>query len=129
MPEMQSYTIALWTRSYATESIDTMSTLADRKAYQLLHYQSSTMPNGLWFSQTYAQVSARSSEGSRIGLYLPIYLALCFTSVVFGSLKFFMAYYAGFRASQSMFKKMLAVILRAPLRFLDTTPTGRILNR
>ena len=38
-------------------------------------------------------------------------------------------YYASLQASRSLFLKMLKRLVRAPSRFLDVTPIGRILNR
>ena len=40
-----------------------------------------------------------------------------------------LGYYASLQASRSLFVKMLERLVRAPLRFLDVTPVGRILNR
>lgn len=40
-----------------------------------------------------------------------------------------LGYYASLQASRSLFLKMLKRLVRAPSRFLDTTPIGRILNR
>jgi ABC-type multidrug transport system fused ATPase/permease subunit len=38
-------------------------------------------------------------------------------------------FYASLRASRSLFLALLRRLTRAPLRFFDTTPVGRILNR
>ena len=40
-----------------------------------------------------------------------------------------LGYYAGLQASRSLFLNMLKRLVRAPSRFLDVTPVGRILNR
>lgn len=40
-----------------------------------------------------------------------------------------LGYYASLQASRSLFLKMLKRLVRAPPRFLDVTPIGRILNR
>lgn len=40
-----------------------------------------------------------------------------------------LGYYASLQASRSLFLKMLKRLVRAPSRFLDVTPIGRILNR
>ena len=40
-----------------------------------------------------------------------------------------LGYYASLQASRSLFLKMLKRLVRAPSRFLDVTPVGRILNR
>lgn len=40
-----------------------------------------------------------------------------------------MVYIASLKASKDLFERMTFTILRTPLRWLDTVPTGRILNR
>ena len=40
-----------------------------------------------------------------------------------------LGYYASLQASRSLFLNMLKRLVRAPSRFLDVTPIGRILNR
>lgn len=46
-----------------------------------------------------------------------------------GTVRFFWGYVLAIRASKSVFEDMLSVILRTPLQWLDTIPTGRIINR
>ena len=46
-----------------------------------------------------------------------------------GTFKFFWVYIGSLRASRHLSEDMTAAVLHAPLRWLDTVPTGRILNR
>lgn len=46
-----------------------------------------------------------------------------------GTFKFLWVYIGSIRASRNLFEEMTAAVLHAPLRWLDTVPTGRILNR
>ena len=61
--------------------------------------------------------------------YLGVYLGLSVASIIIGASKYFVIYAASIRASRLMFQGLLYSVLRAPLRWIDTTPTGRILNR
>ena len=61
--------------------------------------------------------------------FLGVYLGLSFATIFVGSLKYFITYLASLRASRILFEKLSYNVLRAPLRWVDTTPTGRILNR
>ena len=38
-------------------------------------------------------------------------------------------FFIGFRAAKQLFEQMTYTVLRTPLRWIDTVPTGRILNR
>ena len=61
--------------------------------------------------------------------YLTIYTLITLASVVFGIARFAVLYYGSLKTSRLLYKKLLKRIMRAPLRFFDTTPVGRILNR
>ncbi|KAF9644674.1 pleiotropic drug resistance ABC transporter [Thelephora ganbajun] len=54
---------------------------------------------------------------------------ICSTSAVLLFAYTALGYYASLQASRSLFLKMLGRLVRAPSRFLDVTPIGRILNR
>ncbi|KAH6917037.1 pleiotropic drug resistance ABC transporter [Coprinopsis sp. MPI-PUGE-AT-0042] len=58
-------------------------------------------------------------------VYLYISIAGALISISYLGLNF----YASLRASRSLFLALLRRLTRAPLRFFDTTPVGRILNR
>ncbi|KAK4153286.1 P-loop containing nucleoside triphosphate hydrolase protein [Chaetomidium leptoderma] len=64
-----------------------------------------------------------------LGFYLGVYVALAVTSSIIGTLKVLYIYVGSIRASRKLFAKLNFTILRAPIRWLDTVPVGRILNR
>jgi ABC-type multidrug transport system fused ATPase/permease subunit len=64
-----------------------------------------------------------------LAFYLGIYVALAVINAVIGTLKFLYIYLGSLRASRKLFEKLNFTILRAPLRWLDTVPVGRVLNR
>lgn len=49
--------------------------------------------------------------------------------MMFGTVRFTSTFFASLRASRILFRKMLSTVLRTPLRWTDTVPVGRILNR
>ncbi|KAI8065795.1 P-loop containing nucleoside triphosphate hydrolase protein [Gongronella butleri] len=61
--------------------------------------------------------------------YLGMYLLIMFANVVLGTSRFVLILAAGLRASRQIYKELLHRVLHAPLRFYDTTPHGRIINR
>jgi ABC-type multidrug transport system fused ATPase/permease subunit len=60
-----------------------------------------------------------------IGIYCLITLMAVFLTVV----RMFWQFYGSLRASRSLYERLLVSVIRAPIRFFDTTPKGRILNR
>ncbi|KAK2023512.1 ABC transporter [Colletotrichum zoysiae] len=61
--------------------------------------------------------------------YLGVYVGISAFSAVLGTGRFFYFFVMSFKASRSMFEGITGTVLRTPLRWLDTVPTGRILNR
>lgn len=64
-----------------------------------------------------------------LNFYLGIYVALAISTACVATFKFYYTYTGSIRASRELFAKLNFVVLRAPLRWLDTVPVGRILNR
>ncbi|KAF5027574.1 hypothetical protein F66182_316 [Fusarium sp. NRRL 66182] len=64
-----------------------------------------------------------------LNFYLWVYIAISSASAIIGTLRYFWAYFLAIKASRSLFEKMLFAVLHTPLRWLDTVPVGRILNR
>ncbi|XP_006880098.1 PREDICTED: canalicular multispecific organic anion transporter 1 [Elephantulus edwardii] len=77
-------------------------------------------------SKTYNSTNYPASQRDmRVGVYGALGVAQC----VFVFLGNFLSIYGTTHASNILHKQLLNNILRAPMRFFDTTPTGRIMNR
>lgn len=68
-------------------------------------------------------------HNQNLWFYLGVYCFISTLSVVFSVVCLYMVYSCSIRASRKIFKGILRSVLRAPLRWLDVVPMGRILNR
>ena len=64
-----------------------------------------------------------------VSYYLRIYIAIALGGGIFGVLRILWILVMSVKASKALFRKILYTVLRTPLRWLDTVPVGRILNR
>jgi ABC-type multidrug transport system fused ATPase/permease subunit len=64
-----------------------------------------------------------------LGFYLAGYILISLVSTVIDVGRYYVVYRGSLRASRKVFQDMTYRVLRTPLRWLDTVPTGRILNR
>ena len=71
----------------------------------------------------------QATEAHSLAFYLWIYVAISAATAVFGTLRFFWGFVMAIRASRALFERILFTVLRTPLRWLDTVPVGRVLNR
>lgn len=109
----RSYWISVWTRSYSTQSNLPFS-LVQQSLGTYHHIQSKLQAMEL---------------DPNLKYYLGVYLGISLANWVLGTLKYFFVYLASIRASKVLFENLAFAVLRAPLRWLDTVPLGRILNR
>jgi len=125
LPIFRSYFVSVWTRSYKSEA-------GNVYLHQAYFQQGSAQQIFMPFNTSSAgAVYSTTTKNTDHGLwyYLGIYLALSAASVIVGTLKYFGTYYASIKASHVMFQRMSFAVIRAPLRWLDTVPVGRVLNR
>jgi len=64
-----------------------------------------------------------------LGLLFSVYIALSMGSALCIFARSMLTSLIGLLTSEKLFKNMTRCILRAPMSFFDSTPTGRILNR
>lgn len=64
-----------------------------------------------------------------VDYYIGIYIAICITYIIFDACRNMLIYWGSIRGARTLFDSLLDRIIHAPMRFFDTTPVGRILNR
>lgn len=64
-----------------------------------------------------------------VDYYIGIYVAICFSYILFDGLRNIIIYWGSIRGARTLFDSLIDRIIHAPMRFFDTTPVGRILNR
>ena len=70
-----------------------------------------------------------TAKTSTLSYYLWVYILISLVAGLLGTLRFICAFYLSLQASKTLFKRVIFVVLRTPLRWVDTVPVGRILNR
>lgn len=100
----RSYWLRFWTSSYA----DTRSAL-NSTSY---HTETGTKP-----------------QQHQLSYYLGFYILISFISVAFVGINIVFVLVSSLRAARHLFEIAALNVLQAPLRWLDTQPIGRILNR
>ncbi|KAF4592006.1 ABC transporter, transmembrane domain, type 1 [Ophiocordyceps camponoti-floridani] len=77
-----------------------------------------------WYKGIVAQEDPKS-----LSFYLGVYVALATASGIVGTLRFLWSFVMSIKASKALFERILYTVLRTKLRWIDTVPVGRILNR
>ena len=114
----RSWWIKIWTASYE-HSKDKMANVA--YSYNMQIHKMSPVFHASTFEVT--------SNNSTLGYYLGVYVSISIASVLVAGARLFFIYRGSLRASRTVFQRMTHSVLHTPLRWLDTVPTGRILNR
>ncbi|KAK5657119.1 hypothetical protein OQA88_3647 [Cercophora sp. LCS_1] len=119
----RSWWLRIWTGSYENDEA------------LRAHIFNGTRDHGLSYTTSMQQTSIHTMASPRIQVddhlmyYLGVYVALAVVSSAIGTLKYLYVYIGSIRASRVLFAKLNFTVLRAPIRWLDTVPVGRILNR
>ncbi|KAF8164524.1 hypothetical protein K438DRAFT_2025293 [Mycena galopus ATCC 62051] len=75
------------------------------------------------------QYDQQPAEDVNVAFFLTLFVATVFTSIVAMSCAFIYFVFGQLRASKVIHSSLITSVLGAPLRWLDTTPTSRILAR
>ncbi|KAK3996469.1 hypothetical protein QBC44DRAFT_148824 [Cladorrhinum sp. PSN332] len=67
--------------------------------------------------------------GEGIYFWLAVYIGIELLTLLVFVVRVVLNFWVGMTAARELFQKMTHAILRAPLRWIDTVPSGRILNR
>lgn len=115
----RSWWLKIWTATYEEENV-----------------QNYTEQHAYTYSFNLQQVSTNrmmqplvAQEERGLVFYLGIYVLLAVASAFLGTVRYYYIFQGSIQASRKLFAKLNFAILRAPLRWLDTVPVGRVLNR
>lgn len=91
--------------------------------------QGSQVGSSLWLKY-WSDQNQKSGSNDRVWVYLGIYAAIGWSSVIFTVLQTVVLWvYCAIRSARVLHSNMLHSVLRSPMSFFDTTPLGRIINR
>lgn len=80
-------------------------------------------------SAGFGSFSTGASPNHDLNYYLSIHIAIAVAASIIGTLRYFFILLMSLKASRALFNRMTYAVLRTPLRWFDTVPLGRILNR
>lgn len=109
----RAWWVSLWTRSYEPQA-------ALFSQHNAFYSNDRTFPKG---------TIAQGQESTSLAFYLSVYVGISVAICVMGTFRYFCVFIGSLGASRILFERLTYTILRAPLRWLDTVPLGRILNR
>lgn len=125
----RTYWIRTWASAYGESEEAPLRAVAYHYSSNL-QTQFFTQPVSSANATTFASTSFPIETASRsLWFYLGIYCFISTISVLISIGRLYNVYAGSIRASRRIFNDILHSVLRAPLRWLDTVPTGRILNR
>ncbi|KAL1844357.1 hypothetical protein VTJ49DRAFT_36 [Mycothermus thermophilus] len=118
----RSWWLKIWTSNYEQD-------IAPQVASECPHALSYFFAEGVRQPSIHVFSAPTTAVNGTLAYYLGVYVALALTSSIIGTLKYLYIYFGSIRASRKLFAKLNFTILRTPIRWLDTVPVGRILNR
>ncbi|KAI8098172.1 uncharacterized protein B0P05DRAFT_520779 [Gilbertella persicaria] len=134
----ENWWLRIWSASYGTASHDISLTAMMNETPQYLVMFTNSPPAQSVFNALGSAVQKQNVFKSwvfeekapvNVDYYIGIYLILCFGFICADIIRNVLVYYGTIRGACSLFDSMLSRIIHAPMRFFDTTPLGRILNR
>ncbi|GJJ75089.1 hypothetical protein EMPS_07447 [Entomortierella parvispora] len=118
--------MALATGSVAIKSFDY---LMPAPVAQSLYSSFTPSGNHTFGTMTMHVFGKGEPETVDVDFYLGIYILLSISTLVFAALTNYYTIFGGLAASRSLHQQLLRKVSRAKVRFFDTTPIGRIVNR
>ncbi|KAI9257101.1 hypothetical protein EDC94DRAFT_615397 [Helicostylum pulchrum] len=131
----ENWWIRVWAAAYATASPDNFS-INQEPQYLIINNKAPVIQGvfdtlGAAFQKQNIFKSWVFEEKTPVDVdyYIGIYVGICFSYIVFDVIRNVIIYSGSIRGARTLFDSLLDRIIHAPLRFFDTTPVGRILNR
>lgn len=132
----RTYWVRIWSSDYGEEQAAHVASFITSQYHNIIQPRfSSQQPiTSMHFAGPINSTSASPSfpieiQNRSLWFYLGIYCSISIVSVILFVSRLYLVYAGSIKASRRIFTITLHSVLRAPLRWLDTVPMGRILNR
>ncbi|KAG0239020.1 hypothetical protein BGW41_007967 [Actinomortierella wolfii] len=109
--------LRVWTTAYPLNKVMHASQVAGGKVF------------GTIIRIGYPTTGDDGDDDDDLDYYIAIYCFITLMAVFLTIVRMFWQFYGSLRASRALYEELLAAVIRAPIRFFDTTPVGRIVNR
>jgi ABC-type multidrug transport system fused ATPase/permease subunit len=113
----RSWILRLWTENYERESFVLRDWYTTSNAFIVQDVSSRV------------NITSQPRYDDTLKFYLALYLGFAAAIIVEGTLRYLWVFHGSIKASRKLFEDLTYAVLRAPLRWLDTMPIGRVLNR
>lgn len=124
----ESWWIKQWSHSYEVPRNQTNVAMISQQQTMISQFRPSNAYAPLHFVQV-DTMDAEQSKDDDLNFYLGVYTFIVMSNIIAGTARFAILYWGALRANRTLYAELLQRVFRAPLRFFDTTPIGRILNR
>ncbi|KAG5994869.1 hypothetical protein E4U43_003162 [Claviceps pusilla] len=124
----RNWWVRIWTGTSDFAATSAGTSFREHGVAYGLSYQHSNLHLAMTTSTT-SPSSTWSQSKHSLSYYLWIYVAIAAASGLIGSLRFIWSFIMSIKAARSLFRRILFTIMRTRLRWLDTVPVGRVLNR
>lgn len=133
----ESWWVKTWAESYnrysneedyTNTTFTPINTALSSRTYSFGTYMLSGHSNAISINEK--PIHNGPSDGQiHLNYYLGVYCIITVSNVIVGALRYGFLYWGALHANKNLYADLLHRVFRAPLRFFDTTPMGRILNR
>lgn len=121
--------LTYWTNIEAKRYIEYDAINAKNSTVSSLLDNSTTLTTSSPVWETISTLPPNITTDNDQNYYIMIYSSLIIGSIVLLTLRSYLYYYVCMTASKVLHNHMFHNVLQAPMRFFDTNPSGRILNR
>ncbi|RUS32865.1 LOW QUALITY PROTEIN: hypothetical protein BC938DRAFT_473988, partial [Jimgerdemannia flammicorona] len=143
----EGWWLKIWSSVYSVPTAEnfTMSTITVHDTYmplgpaeklmnQIVFPAFDTVSSNLRSFATFAgnngsETGPSTPKEINVDYYLGVYVIITLSTIFAQILRMSVQYFGSLKASRILYVKLLDAVINAPLRFFDTTPVGRIMNR
>ncbi|QFZ26635.1 putative ATP-dependent bile acid permease [Clavispora lusitaniae] len=133
---LQSWWLKKWAQENTPSGVNVMGISAVNNDQTVFNIYNSVLSSAHLVLGSVVSATATVSEAvtelkkkHEVMYYIIIYAAIGITYAFVATFRVLLTFFAGIRASNRIFKRVLTKVLSARLRFFDKTPLGRIMNR